>query len=113
MKSFNVLVLITLCLLVSAAPVRAQSTAFTYQGHLIDGGNPANGLYDLQIVLFDAASGGSALGTNTLPAAPVTNGLYNVTLDFGANFSGPDRWLEIGVRANSGPGSYTILSPRQ
>jgi hypothetical protein len=33
-------------------------------------------------------------------------------LDFGANFPGADRWLEIGVRTN-GLGTFSTLSPRQ
>ena len=32
----------------------AQGTAFTYQGRLNDGGNPANGSYDLRFALYDA-----------------------------------------------------------
>ena len=37
----------------------AQGTAFTYQGRLNAGGNPANGLYDLQFTLFNAAANGA------------------------------------------------------
>ena len=32
----------------------AQGTAFTYHGRLNDGGNPANGIYNLRFALFDA-----------------------------------------------------------
>src|SRR5215471_7796680 len=42
--------------------VQAQSTSFTYQGRLTDGGNPANGNYDLQFSLFDAGVGGNQIG---------------------------------------------------
>ena len=31
----------------------AQGTAFTYQGRLNDGGNPANGFYDLTFQLWN------------------------------------------------------------
>jgi hypothetical protein len=88
-------------------------TAFTYQGRLTDSGSPAAGLYDFQFVLCDAATNGAALGTNTVAAASVTNGLYNVTLDFGsAAFNGNARWLELFVRTN-GSAAWTALTPRQ
>ncbi|HHB90516.1 MAG TPA: hypothetical protein ENK60_04340, partial [Anaerolineae bacterium] len=33
-------------------------TSFTFQGRLLDGGQPAEGLYDFKFALFDAPSGG-------------------------------------------------------
>jgi hypothetical protein len=91
----------------------AQGSAFTWQGHLTDAGSPANGLYDLTFVLYDAASNGTALGTNTLTAAVVSNGLYTAVLDFGAAaFNGDPRWLELSVRTN-GAAAFTALLPRQ
>src|SRR5437588_12038838 len=90
-----------------------QGTAFTYQGRLNDGVNPANGNYDLTFTLFDSPSGGAQRGnTLTNTAASVTNGLFTVTLDFGNQFPGANRWLEIGVRTNGGSG-FATLSPRQ
>src|SRR5271155_433141 len=95
--------------------VQAQSTAFTYQGVLTDGGNSANGSYDLEFYLRDALTAGNAIGTtNTLPLVPVTNGLFTVSLDFGSNiFTGTNYWLEIGVRTNGSITDYSILAPRQ
>ncbi|MSU59183.1 MAG: hypothetical protein EXS35_13625 [Pedosphaera sp.] len=91
----------------------AQSTAFTYQGALTDGGSPANGSYDLRFALFDALSGGAQQGvTLTNAATAVSNGLFTVTLDFGSQFPGAARWLELGVRTNGG-GSFGVLTPRQ
>ena len=49
----------------------AQGTVFTYQGRLVDGGKPANGSYDLQFRLADAATGGNYVGP-TLTNAAVT-----------------------------------------
>src|SRR5262249_22558109 len=105
-----------LLLAFTVAPVAAQSTAFTYQGKLSDNGNPANGNYDLQFKLFDAVSGGTQQGAIlTLTSIVVTNGIFTVSLDFGACptcFNGAARFLEIDVRpANTG--SYTTLTPRQ
>jgi len=91
----------------------AQGTAFTYQGRLNDGGKPASGNYDLRFALYDASSGGNQAGifiTNS--ATAVTNGLFNVVLDFGSQFPGQARWLEIGVRTN-GSTVFSTLVPRQ
>src|SRR5947207_3514348 len=82
--------------------LHAQSTAFTYQGRLNDGANPASGNYDLRFTIYDSPSGGVVAG-GPLTNAPTgaSNGLFTVTLDFGAGvFTGPARWLEIGVRTN-------------
>jgi hypothetical protein len=40
----------------------AQTTAFSYQGRLTDGGNPANGAYQMQFKLFDALAAGNQVG---------------------------------------------------
>jgi hypothetical protein len=98
----------------SSAPQVPVGTGFTYQGQLKSGGNPANGQYDLQFKLYDALSGGTQVGsTLTVSNQTVTEGLFTVPLDFGANaFQGDARWLEIAVRQTGG-GTYTTLSPRQ
>ncbi len=91
----------------------SQGTAFTYQGRIDDGANPANGSFDMRFALFDAASAGVAQGNPlTNAAAAVSNGLFTVTLDFGNQFPGANRWLEIAVRTN-GSGAFTTLTPRQ
>src|SRR2546426_5493750 len=104
--------LMVLC--VFASTVFAQTSSFTYQGRLTDGGTPANGNYDLQFVLFDSLSGGAQVGsTQTLNTVAVSNGVFTVSLDFGASaFPGASRFLEISARP-SGSGSFTLLSPRQ
>ena len=107
-------VIIALALLASLHRAAAQGTAFTYQGRLMDGGNPANGSYDLSFSLYTVSSDGAvAAGPITLPATGVTNGLFTVTLDFGPVFNaGSSYWLDISVRTNGG-GAFTELSPRQ
>ena len=94
---------------------KAQGTAFTYQGRLNSGTNPANGTYDFVFAIYGSPTGtidGFANQTNS--ATPVSNGLFTVTLNLGQPgiFTGPDRWLEIQVRTNSN-GAYTTLAPRQ
>ncbi len=89
-------------------------TAFTYQGRLTDGGNPATGTYDLRLMLYDAAVGGIPMRPTLLrDDVAVTDGLFMVSLDFGPVFAGSKRWLEIGVRPGASTGAYTTLSPRQ
>ena len=93
----------------------ATSNAFTYQGEILVGGQPASGSYDLQFGLTDAAVGGNYIGglvTNT--AVPVVNGRFTVALDFGGvGFDGSARWIEVGVRASGSATNFSLLSPRQ
>ncbi len=89
-------------------------TGFSYQGYLENSGNPANGAYDFQFRLYDAAAAGVQVGsTLSLNAVTVADGLFTVKLDFGPNaFGGGARWLQISVRP-AGGGAYTTLTPRQ
>src|ERR1035438_10185703 len=104
--SANTVKLLCRCLAVmpligQLAQAASPSTGFTYQGRLFIGDVPANGLYDLQFTNYNAAAGGTALGGFNTNAVPVTNGLFTVTLDFGAVFDGTPRWLEISERTNN------------
>ncbi len=91
----------------------AQGSAFTYQGRLNDGANPANGIYDIRFAIYDSLSGGIQQGNFiTNSGTSVSNGLFTVTLDFGNQFPGANRWLDIGVRTN-GNGAFASLTPRQ
>lgn len=106
--------LATLLCVVFTAEVRAQGTAFTYQGQLTENSVPTTGLYDFRFTLHDSTGGAEVLaGPLTQEGIEVINGLFATTLDFGAAvFTGSDRWLEIGVRTNGGSG-FTALAPRQ
>ena len=110
-KRAIILLVIALAL---AANAFGQSSAFNYQGRLNDAAAPANGTFQFQFKLYDAAAGGSQIGgTFTDAAVTVTNGVFSTTLDFGAAaFSGADRYLEIAVRKTAGD-PYTTLTPRQ
>src|SRR6266581_9336493 len=103
-----------LAILTSTSRVVAQTSSFTYQGRLTDGGTAANGNYDLQFALFDSLSGGTQIGsTQALNTIAVTGGVFTVSLDFGvSSFTGANRFLEISARL-SGVGSFTLLTPRQ
>jgi hypothetical protein len=89
------------------APVllRAQTptTAFTYQGQLVDNGTgvPVTGHYDMRFYLRSSATGAGGQNDPEFDVYnwPVEKGLFTVTLNFGAApFSGNRLWLEVGTR---------------
>jgi hypothetical protein len=98
----------------SASAAHGQTTAFTYQGQLSEGGMLASGNYDVRFALFDSAAGGAQISANqTVPTVPVSDGVFTVQLDFGVDaFPGANRFVEIGVKP-AGGGSFTTLAPRQ
>lgn len=113
------LTLLSMFLLVSGMKAAmGQSSSFTYQGRLQDGGVNANGSYDLQFTLWDSLSGGNQQPqptpvTVTRTSVPIANGVFTVQLDFGANaFPGANRFLETSARL-AGNGAFTVLVPRQ
>src|SRR5438552_18403272 len=111
-------------LLMTAGVAFAQTTTFTYQGRLTDGGTDANGSYDFQFTLFDTNTVGTGTqqgSTVSVSNVTVTSGLFIVRLDFGANVfpgatalggSSPDRFLEIADKQTSAT-NFTTLRPRQ
>lgn len=106
--------LITVAILLNCCAVaNSQTTAFTYQGKLTDGGAPANAIYDLEFKLFDDITGGTQVGTTlTKTNVQAVSGVFSVELDFGPEFSGADRYLEMSISL-AGQGTYTTLSPRK
>ncbi|MBI5865397.1 MAG: hypothetical protein HZB38_12995 [Planctomycetes bacterium] len=103
----------------SAGAQTSLGTAFTYQGRLKDGGSPASGLHDLRFRLYDAAAGGTQISSSVcVNDVSVTDGLFTLALDFGAQFAGQERFLEIEVRTDTGldcanPAGFVTLAPRQ
>ncbi len=85
------------------APEAAVGTAFTYQGQLKKGGSLHTGPCNFQFSLWDALSGGAQKGsTQTATNVQVTSGLFIVPLNFGDQFQGDARWLQIAVRCPAG-----------
>jgi hypothetical protein len=104
-------VICTLFTLVNSA--FSQATSITYQGTLMDTGNSANGVYDLRFSLYDSVSGGVQIGSTVDRTLPITNGLFSTEIDFGFNFAGADRWMQLEVRTNGIGASFIVLSSRQ
>src|SRR5687768_18525972 len=104
-KMMHAITIALMLALFYCSSVAAQTTTFNYQGSLNSSGVPAHANYDFEFALFD--SGGSQIGsTLTRTNVPVTNGVFSVTLDFGNNYTGANRELEIRVRL-SGVGPFT------
>ena len=91
-----------------------QGTAFTYQGRLQSSGSPATGIYDFRFRLAGDPLGNSYVANPYLTnGVPVSNGLFSVTIDFGAGLlTGSNYWVEVDARTN-GAGTYASLMPLQ
>ncbi len=113
-KAANLVLIILLLGTLGSIHALAQTSEITYQGNLKESGLPANANYDIEFRLFDAAGGGSMIGTAIfMSPVQVSDGVFSVKLDFGSSaFPGSDRYLEIAVR-RTGVGSFVTLGPRQ
>jgi hypothetical protein len=94
--------------LLHAGPI---GTSFNHSCQLKHGGSPANGNYDFEYRLFDAASGGNEVAAVVhRPGVAVVNGACANKVDFGHAFDdGQERWMEIRVRQAGSP-NFTPLS---
>ncbi len=98
-----------------AAPAAVAQTV-TYQGVLLDntGNAVADGAYDMQFELFDAASGGTPLWQESLPGVTVTDGMFSVNLGastpLGSVFQDNAQvWLSVAADTGSGT---VVFDPR-
>ncbi|MFG0245420.1 MAG: tail fiber domain-containing protein [Phycisphaerales bacterium JB052] len=97
---------------VVSTPASASPTAFTYQGHLAQDGQLADGEFEFQVRLLDEF--GAQIGTTQFANVVVTDGAFTMEIDFGASaFNGSDRFLELAVRSLDDGGAYTTLTPNQ
>jgi len=90
-----------------ASPV---ASTINYQGQLTDPdtGIPYDGTYDMEFLFYDAATGGSQVGsTITENDVELTNGLFSVKLEVDqSDFNGRGLWIEVKVEGE-------VLNPRQ
>jgi len=108
---FRAMMIAALLLFVMSAHAQVPPL-INYQGQLTDAsGNPANGAFTMVFNIFGAATGGTAVYTET-QSVTVSNGVFNVLLGsvtpiplnlFDAS---PDRYLEITVNS-------AVLTPRR
>jgi len=101
-------------LVACSAPAAVLDT-FTYQGELLQAGEPVSDVCDFQFRLYDADADGTQVGPQVQHLnIAVVDGKIIADLDFGPGaFNGGERWIEIDVRCPSGEGEFVTLAPRQ
>src|ERR1043165_6919666 len=108
MKHFLLSALLVLSF--GSAVAQAPRT-LSYQGFIVDASNaPIGGTHEITVKLYDVPNGGAALHTETF-TAPVTAGLFSVTLGSNSVISqlvGFDKQYWIGVTIDGG----TEMTPR-
>jgi hypothetical protein len=95
-------------LALNASAASAFDTGFTYQGTLIDGGQPANGLYDFRFQLL--AEGGIVGDEYIAEQVQVTDGLFATTVGIAGPgmWNGQRRFLGVAARAD-GESDYVVI----
>jgi hypothetical protein len=93
---------------VFGAVAQGAPTSITYQGRLEQNGAGVTGSLPMAFRLYDAAAGGSQVGsTISLGSVDVAGGVFTQALDFGAIDAGNTAlWLEVTVDG-------FVMSPRQ
>lgn len=90
-------------LLLAASPAFAVPPAINFQGKLLDAnGAPRNGSFSMTFAIWDAASGGSQLWTETQGAVAVSNGVFAVQLGGSTPvpaslFAAGERYLQVQI----------------
>lgn len=96
-------------LLLTSGAVDAMT--FSYEGHLDDRGQPANGVYDVQLTPFPAEKAGASLAAPMLfERVQVRDGRFRVEFDL-APLQTNVAWVEIGVR-DPGIGVFSRIPAR-
>jgi len=85
------------------APAAAQTpstTSLSYQGQVFNNGARFTATCSFQFALYDAATGGNAVGTTqTVDNVSVQDSYFSLQLDFGASpFGGGARYLDLAVK---------------
>lgn len=104
---FNIRLLVVALILAVAPALVFASTTITYQGQLQGEAALYDGEVDMRFALFDSPTAGTQIGPTILrEGVAVSDGLFQVELDFGEVISDAPVYLQVEV-------SGTLLSPRQ
>ena len=105
MKANQLLPFVTLLMSVVGQLALADTT-ISYQGQLKQAGAPHTGTVSMSFSLWDGPTGSSQVGSTITQNVAVTDGVFQVELDFGHVFATGLRWLQVEVGG-------TVLDPRQ
>jgi Chaperone of endosialidase len=91
----------------------AHAETFTYHGSLQDGGQAADGRYDLQLTLYSQRNGGAVIaGPVTIFGVEVSGGNFVTPVDFGPMTSlAGQGWVDVRVKP-AGEADFTALDDR-
>jgi hypothetical protein len=93
-------------LLAVVGQLALADTTISYQGQLKQAGAPHSGTVEMSFSLWNQPTGPSQVGSTITQNVAVTNGLFQVELDFGHAFATGPRWLQVEVGGS-------VLDPRQ
>lgn len=111
--NFSTRSLLVVAILAVLSPT-AMAAPMRYQGQLSDAGKPANGRYDVQISLHDAASAGVMLDAAvTFEDVDVQNGQFLVEFDAPPSAQNGSVWLQAAVRDGFSAGSFAPINTRE
>ena len=93
----------------SASSANAELSSFNYQGTLAQGGQPANGSFEFQFLLYDSDSSGmqppSAAFVNPVT---VIDGMFNISFEFRTHNNRIDIRLSPSLPAKNIPISRNV-----
>jgi len=76
MKNRSIIMVLVMVVFNVSAVVINTDSSFNYQGELLDNGSPANGTYDIQVVLLNSIAQQVGV-TSQHDAVEVVNGLFH------------------------------------
>lgn len=102
-RALSILLPIGISAFIATMAAAAVPSLINFQGKLLDtNGNPRNGTYSMTFSIWDAASGGSQLWSETQGSVPVSNGVFSVQLGAVSSiatsvFSGASTYLQVQI----------------
>jgi hypothetical protein len=88
-----------------------DAATFSYEGHLDDRGQPANGFYDVQLTPYPAEKAGASLAAPfVFERVPVSDGRFRVEFDL-PPLQSDQAWVEVGVR-DPGSSAFSRIPAR-